>query len=93
MAPAPEAAILQVRVQPRASRNAIIREPDGRVRVALTAPPVAGAANKALTVFLASVFGVAKRAVTVTAGAKSRNKTVRIEGLNPAEMARRLPPP
>ena len=85
-------ATFQVRVQPRASRNAVIREPDGRIRVALAAPPVEGAANKALTVFLAERLGVPKRAVTVVSGAKSREKTIAVAGMTDAELTKRLFP-
>ncbi len=82
--------ILRVRVQPRASRNAAVLESDGRIRVALTAPPVEGAANSALTVFVADALGISKRAVTLISGAKSRDKTIRIEGVALAEIHARL---
>ena len=73
--------LLRVRVQPKASRDAIVREPDGRIRVALTAPPVEGEANRALCVFLAKSLNLPKRCVSLTAGEKSREKTVRIDGI------------
>ena len=72
--------LLHVRVQPKASRNAIILEPDGRIRTALTAPPIEGAANKALVDFVAKTLGVSKSAVSVVKGEKSREKTVRVDG-------------
>jgi uncharacterized protein (TIGR00251 family) len=78
--------LLRVRVQPKASRNALTVEPDGRIRVALTAPPVEGAANKALVQFMAAKLGVAKSSVTVTAGQKSRDKTVKVVGIAAAEV-------
>ncbi len=81
--------LLRVRVQPKASRNAFLVV-EGRVRVALTAPPVEGAANKALCVFLAKRMGVAKRCVTVVGGDKSRDKTLRIEECSPSEARNRL---
>jgi len=79
---------LRVRVQPKASRNAIAEE-EGRVRVALTAPPVEGAANEALCAYLADRLGVAKRCVRLMKGDKSREKTVFIMGLG-AEQVRVL---
>jgi uncharacterized protein YggU (UPF0235/DUF167 family) len=51
--------------------------------VALTAPPVDGAANAALVAFLADALGVPQRAVTVVRGATGRNKQVRVEGVGP----------
>jgi hypothetical protein len=74
--------VLPVRVQPKASRDAISGGGDGRIRVALTAPPVEGAANAALCIFLAKRFGVAKSRVTVESGLKSREKTVRIRDIS-----------
>ena len=79
--------LLKVRVQPKSSRNGLMVEPDGRVRVALTAPPVEGAANKALCDYLSKVFDIPRRSITVVRGDKSREKTVRLEGLS-AEAAR-----
>ena len=74
--------LLYVRVQPRASREAVVVEVAGRVRVALTAPPVEGAANDALRRFFAARLGVARSRVTLEAGVKSREKTLRVAGLS-----------
>ncbi len=83
-------ALLRVRVQPKASRNALMRDEAGRVRVSLTAPPVDGAANAALEKYVAGLLGLAKGRVAVVTGAKSREKTLRIDGLRPDEVAVRL---
>lgn len=77
-----------VRVSPRASRDAILGVHDGALKVALTAPPVEGAANAALVALLAKALGVAKRAVTIAAGEASRQKRVQIEGVTAAEVRR-----
>jgi uncharacterized protein (TIGR00251 family) len=82
--------LLQVRVQPKASRNAVTVESDGPIRVALTAPPVEGAANKALVAFLAERLGIAKRCVELVKGEKSREKTVRVTGMEADEVRRKL---
>ncbi len=82
--------LLRVRVQPKASRDAVRFEPDGRIRVALTAPPVEGAANKALVAFLAKRLGLSKSKLKLVAGDKSREKTLRIEGYTMAEARKRL---
>jgi len=79
--------LMKVRVQPRSSRSGLVVEPDGRVRVALTAPPVGGAANEALCDYLAKRFHIPRRSVAVVRGDKARDKTVRIDGLT-AEAAR-----
>lgn len=88
--------LLRVRVQPRASRNCIRREPDGRIRVALNAPPVEGKANKALCAFLAKQFGLSKSAVLLESGERSRDKTLRLRNARAAEvegMVDQLHPP
>lgn len=69
---------LQVRVQPRASRNEWIGLQEDRFRVRITAPPVDGQANAHLRAFLADLFGVAKRQVTLLAGETGRDKRWRI---------------
>ena len=77
-----------VRVVPRASRDAIVGEHDGALKIALTAPPVEGAANAALIAFLAKALGVAKRAVTIASGEASRQKRVQIEGVTATDVRR-----
>jgi uncharacterized protein (TIGR00251 family) len=77
-------------VQPKASREAVRVEADGRLRVALTAPPVDGAANSALISYLAKRLGVSKSRVALTHGAKSREKTLRIADATVDEVNKRL---
>jgi len=77
-----------VRVSPRASRDAILGVHDGALKVALTAPPVEGAANAALIALLAKALGVAKRAVTIVSGEASRQKRVEIEGVTASDVRR-----
>jgi uncharacterized protein (TIGR00251 family) len=85
------AATLRVRVVPRARRNEIAGWREGALVVRLTAPPVEGSANKALLRFLAEVLQVRLPDVTLLTGEKSREKTIRIEGLTDGELAARLP--
>ena len=60
-----------------------------RLRVAVTAPPVDGAANAAVIEALADAFGVRKASVTIVRGETGRRKTVRVEGAT-AGMLQRL---
>ena len=78
-----DAVTFRVRVAPRASREAIAGVHDGALKVSLTAPPVEGEANAALTKLLAKRLGVAKRDVEIVRGGSSRDKTVRVEGAAP----------
>ncbi len=71
---------LRVRVIPRARRDELAGERDGRVLVRVTAPPVDGKANAAVCALLARAAGVPKSAVTVIRGEASRDKVVRIDG-------------
>lgn len=75
-----------VRVVPRASRAAIVGVHDGALKVTLTSPPVDGAANAALIELLAEVLDVPKRAVEITAGERSKHKTVRVHGVTEAQV-------
>lgn len=83
---------LRVRVQPRASCDALGGERDGALVVRLTAPPVEGAANEALARLLGKTLGVAPSAVRVLTGASSRNKVVSVSGLDAASARERISP-
>ena len=85
-----DGAVLHVRVQPRASRDAITGWRDDVLGVRVTAPPAEGAANAAVTALLARALAVARSAVTVLRGARGRDKLVRITGLTTAEARARL---
>ena len=82
--------LLPVRVVPRAARMGLDGVRAGALVARLTAPPVEGAANSALIAFLASQLDVPKTALTIASGATSRQKTVRVAGLEPAEVRARL---
>lgn len=78
------AVTFDVLVQPRASRAKVGPIHDGRLKVAVTAPPVDGEANAAVIELLAKQLGVARGAVEVIAGVSSRRKTVRVSGISVA---------
>ncbi len=70
-----------VLVQPRASRTRVVGEHDGRLKIALAAPPVDGEANAALIQFVADALGVRKHQVTLFEGQASRRKRLRVDGV------------
>jgi uncharacterized protein (TIGR00251 family) len=78
------AVTFDVLVQPRASRAKLGPIHDGRLKVAVTSPPVDGEANAAVIELVAKSLGVAKSAVEVIAGASSRRKTLRVAGVSRA---------
>jgi uncharacterized protein (TIGR00251 family) len=73
-------AVLEVLVQPRASRTRVVGEHDGRIKIQLAAPPVDGEANAALLAFLAEALGVKKADVALLAGEAGRRKRVVVAG-------------
>jgi uncharacterized protein (TIGR00251 family) len=83
-------ATFAVRVQPRASRNAIAGEMGEALKIALTAPPVEGKANEACVEFLANLLKVPRSSVTIASGESSRNKVVRVAGMRASELEQRL---
>ncbi len=82
----PGGAVLEVLVQPRASRTRAVGEHDGRLKVQLAAPPVDGEANRALVEFLAEALGVRKADVVLQRGETGRRKTVRVAGVSAAQV-------
>jgi len=70
-----------VHVQPRASRSEIGGAHGDALKVRLMAPPVDGAANDQLIELLAKTFAVARQAIRIVAGKRSRSKVVEIEGI------------
>jgi uncharacterized protein len=73
--------ILEVYVQPGASRSEFAGRHGERIKVRLAARAVDGKANQALVEFLAEHYGVPKRNVRIESGLRSRQKRVVIDGL------------
>ena len=81
--------ILEVRVTPRAGRNAV-RLTDGRVRLRVAEIPETGRATAAARRTLARALGLQRRSVTLRTGMTSRTKRFQIEGLSRDEALERL---
>lgn len=77
-----------VRVQPRASRNAIAGLHGGALKIQLTAPPAEGQANEALVAFLAERLHVTRAAVRIVAGSSSRSKVIAVAGISATDVGR-----
>jgi len=88
--PVAEGVSLLVLVQPRAWRTRIVGAHDGRLKIALAAPPVDGEANAALLSFLSERLGLKRSALSIEEGATSRRKRVLARGTTAAEAAARL---
>ena len=80
VAPAGDGAwTLRVAVTPGGAKDALAGLAEDRLRVRLRAKAVEGAANAALTAFVATIFGLRPRQVRLVAGERSRKKRIRIE--------------
>lgn len=74
-------------LQPRASRNKIVGLQGEELKIALTAPPVDGAANKACCVFLAKFCSLPRNCVKLVYGDTSRHKRILLEGADFQEIS------
>lgn len=77
-------------MQPRASRSRVVGEHDGLLKVQLAAPPVDGAANRALLELIAELLQLPRRRITLVSGESSRRKHLKVEGMAAADVAERL---
>ena len=77
---------LRVWAVPGARSSEIAGERDGYLRIRLAAPPREGRANDELRRFIAVKVGVPRADVDVTAGRRSRRKTVMVRGTTAARV-------
>lgn len=73
--------IVNVRVQPRASKDEVVGALDGALKIRLCAPAVENRANEALVEFLSDLLKTPKSAVRIQSGEHGRNKRVEIRGV------------
>jgi uncharacterized protein (TIGR00251 family) len=69
-----EGVILSVRAQPGARKAGVMGEQAGALKVAVTAPPEDGKANKALVEVLRAALGLKRSQVELVSGLTSRDK-------------------
>lgn len=84
--------LLPVKVVPKSSRDRIVGELDGALKVAVAAPPEKGAANQAVCRLLAKTLGLRVQQVTVETGHGSPRKTLRLEAVTPDQVRAILQP-
>ena len=70
--------ILDLYVQPGASRTEFAGKHGDRIKVRVSGRAVDGKANEALIEFLAAHYGVPRRNVRIVSGLRSRQKRVQI---------------
>jgi uncharacterized protein (TIGR00251 family) len=77
-------------VIPRAPGTRVDGTRGGAILIRLAAPPVDGGANDALIAFLAEALTLPRRNISIVSGEKSRDKRVRVEGIDEAGARTRL---
>ena len=75
-------AILAVRVIPRSPRTRVDGLRGDAILIRLNAPPVDGAANEALIAFISEALDVPRRSIAIVSGETSRDKRVRVDGID-----------
>ncbi len=88
--PTPDGIILEVRVIPRASKSGVAGTRGDALLVRLHAPPLEGAANTELIRVIPPTPDVPPRAVSIIAGEHSRQKRLRIVGIDAATATSKL---
>lgn len=81
-----DALLIEVRVLARAPRDEVVGERGGRLALRVVTAPVDGAANERALALLARELGVPRGQTELLAGARGRNKRVRVQS------PRRRPP-
>jgi uncharacterized protein (TIGR00251 family) len=85
-----EGCVLPVRAQPGARKAGVMGEQAGALKVAVSAPPEDGRANKALLEVLRDTLGLKRSQIQLLAGESSRDKRFLIRGLNKIELEQRV---
>lgn len=79
-----------VAARPGQPRSAVLGVHGQALKVAVAAPPEKGKANEELVRFLAKALGVGRGQVVLVSGQGSRDKAVRVEGIDRAALQERL---
>jgi uncharacterized protein (TIGR00251 family) len=81
---------VDLRVSPGAARSEIVGRYGTGWKVRVAAAAEDGRANAELVRLLATIFDVPERSVSIVFGRNSRTKIVEVEGVDPADVERRL---
>jgi len=77
---------ITVRVRARSRADQLLGIRDGVLHARVSAPPVDGRANRALCRLIADRAGVAPSKVSVLRGQRSREKVIRVKGMERAAL-------
>jgi uncharacterized protein (TIGR00251 family) len=81
-----DAATITVRLQPRARRDEIVGVRNGVLVARVSAPALQGRANEALGRLIACHLGVRRSQVSIVRGERSRDKLVRVAGVDRTQL-------
>ena len=84
--------LLRVYVQPRSSRDRICGIHGDSLKIAISAPPLEGRANKAVMLLFSKLFSVRRKDLTLLTGKQSRFKTILFSNLSAADIKELLLP-
>ncbi|MDD3927328.1 MAG: DUF167 domain-containing protein [bacterium] len=73
--------VFEIKIHPRASKDAVEGVRDGKLEVRITAPPLEGQANERLIKILSKKLGISKSSLTILSGEHSRCKKIAVTGL------------
>lgn len=82
--------LVKLFVQPKARKNQVVGNYDGRLKIAISAPPVDGKANKEMISFLAKHLGLRKKQIEIISGDHSRKKDCLIHDVREQELREKL---
>jgi uncharacterized protein len=82
--------IVDVHLQPRSGRTAVVGRHGAALKLRVAAPPADGRANEAACSLLAKTLGVKPGAVSLVSGATSRSKRFRVDGIDGPDTATAL---
>lgn len=81
---------IAVRLRPRGRGDELLGLRDGVLQARVSAPPLDGRANRALCRLIAKRLRIAPSRVRVVRGQKSRDKVVRVDGVDAATLRKTL---
>jgi len=78
--------LIPLKVVPGASRDRVLGEWNGRVRICVAAPPEGGKANEAVIRLIADMLGIPRKSVALLKGSASPLKTLQVRGVTPSRV-------
>jgi uncharacterized protein (TIGR00251 family) len=90
MSQADQGIVINVQIQPRASKTECIGVHGNALKIRISAPPVEGLANEALCGYLAKALRIPKKSVVIFLGYKARHKRILLKGVSSEQVKKTL---